>query len=181
MIRLFIPVIFIGAAIALFVVYTNPTYTKIKNLQVQENSFDAALTKAQELRSVRDDLLSKRSAFLQTDVDKLTRLLPDNVDNIRLIIDIGHIAARHGLQLSGIDLGDLSQGKAKADSTDTSTNPIGNVTVGFSVDTNYDTFLGFVQDLEHSMRLLDIQSLSFTSGAGGTVTYTVSLRTYWLH
>ena len=183
MIRLLIPFIFIGAAVGLFKTCIDPTYKDIRSLQVQINSYDEALSKAQELRKVRDDLLKTRDSFAPGDIEKLAKVLPENVDNIRLIIDIGNIAARHNLMLSTVDLGDLSQSKeAKlgAGTPDMSA-AIGFVDVGFSVTSTYDTFLTFVADLEHSLRLLDIQKLSFTAAPTGLVSYKISLRTYWLH
>src|SRR6185437_14911262 len=79
------------AAIGLFVVYTNPTYQATKALAAQVSAYNSALDKSKELRAVRDQLLSKRNTFAPSDVQKLEELLPDNVDNIRLIIDINNI------------------------------------------------------------------------------------------
>ena len=183
MTRLLIPLVFIAAAIGVFVSYTNPTYQAIKSLQVQNSSYDEALGKAQELRQVRDGLLQKESAFASADLDKLSSILPDNVDNIRLIIDINSIAARHNLTLSNVDLGDITQGKSTASADAASgapTNPVGSVTVTFSVASSYTNFLSFLQDLEHSLRLVDVQKINFSANSTDTNTYTLSVRTYWL-
>ncbi len=185
MARLFLPLVLVGTAIALFMLYTDPTYQTIKALSVQNTSYTDALQKAQELRSVRDNLLAKRNNFQPTDLDKIQHLLPDNVDNIRLIIDINNIASRHGLSLSNVNLGNLDKdGNNPADNSATPGSPTGSVDVGFSVKTNdYNTFLAFLQDLEHSLRLLDVMNLGFTVNQGSTdgVTYTFTVRTYWLH
>ena len=183
MIRLLIPLIFIGTAIGLFVVYTNPTYQTIKGLQVQNNSYDEALTKAQKLRSLRDELLQKRNSITSTDLQKLSHVLPDNVDNIRLIIDVNHIAAQHNLILTNVDLGDLTQGqKSKAGAGGASDgNQIGSVVIGFSTTSDYDRLLSFLHDLEHSQRLLDIQKFNLTTSPTGQILLALSVRTYWLH
>lgn len=183
MIRLLIPIIFIGTAIGLFVVYTNPTYQTIKGLQVQNNSYDEALTKAQKLRSLRDELLQKRNTITSSDLQKLSHVLPDNVDNIRLIIDVNHIAAQHNLILTNVDLGDLGQGqKSKPDAGGAGDgNQIGSVVIGFSITSDYDSLLSFLHDLEHSQRLLDIQKFSLTTSPTGQILLTLSVRTYWLH
>lgn len=179
MLRLLLPLVLIGASIGIFVMYTNPTYQNIQQLSAQSSAYDDALNKAQELRSVRDQLLTKSNNFSPSDLDKLQQVLPDNVDNIRLIININNIAARHGLSLSNVDLGNIG-GKTTTPSDNGS---IGSVDISFSVTTsNYDTFLAFVQDLEHSLRLIDITKLAFSAPSGTTaVTYAMSVRTYWLH
>lgn len=183
MTRFFIPIGLIAAAIGLFVLYTNPTYQTIKDLSVQANSYDDALNKAQQLRATRDQLLSRRNSFSPDDVQKLGRVLPDNVDNIRLIIDINNIAAKHFLSLVNVKLGDVSS-SAKAQSAlavGSSGDPVGSVEVGFSVSANYDDFLAFLQDLEHSLRLIDVEKITFKVSQGDLNTYVFQIRTYWLH
>jgi hypothetical protein len=168
--------VFIIAAIGLFVVFTNPTYQASKDLQTQVASYDDALNKSQELRSVRDQLLSKRNTFSPDDVQKVTAMLPDNVDNIRLIIDINNIASRHNLALKNVQLGTVGAG------THVSTGPansVGSVDIGFTVNASYDTMLAFLQDLEHSLRLIDVEKLAFNASA--ITDYSFTIRTYWLH
>ena len=120
--RFFVPLILLAAAIGLFVFYTNPTYQDtvngIKVLSAQRASYEDALAKSSELRAVRDQLLQKRAVFVQSDIDKLRHVLPDNVDNIRLIIDINNIASRHSLSLTDVALGDVSQSSVAATAAD---------------------------------------------------------------
>lgn len=183
MTRYLLPLILIAASIGLFVLYVNPTYQNVKALSVQAASYDDALNKSTELRTLRDKLLATRASFSNDDVQKLTRVLPDNVDNIRLIIDINNIAARHSLSLSGVELGSTSNSSKEqsAAAVGPSGSQVGSVTVGFAVTTDYDTFLSFVQDLEHSLRIVDITKISFTAGSGNLQNYTLEIRTYWLH
>lgn len=182
---LLIPVLLVGAAIGLFVLYTNPHYQEVKALRAQAASYDEALNKSQELRAVRDELLAKRNTFPQDAVVKLQKVLPDNVDNIRLIIDINNIAARHKLALSEVDLGDLGGGKNGPKSpaaVGASSDPVGSVDIGFSVQAKYEDFLAFLADLEHSLRLVDVERVSFGApgGADGATKYSLTIRTYWL-
>ncbi len=190
--RLVLPIILIIAAIGLFAVYTNPVYQSIKGLQAQVGAFDEALTKAQDLKSSRDALLSKRNTFSSDNLQKLERVLPDNVDNIRFVIDINNIAARRNLSLKNVSLGSVSDSKTtrSALSVGASGDPVGSAEIGFSLTASYDDFLAFLQDLEHSMRLVDVEKISFkaaapsaTGPAGGPDKYefTLTIRTYWLH
>jgi Tfp pilus assembly protein PilO len=183
MTRLIIPIILIAAALGLFVLWVNPTYQAAQGLAAQVASYDDALNKSQELKSVRDQLLSRRNTFSQDDVNKLQEILPDNVDNIRLIIDINKIASLHNLTLQNVQLGSVSNSNntQNALAAGASGSPIGSVDIGFSVTTNYDTMLAFLQDLEHSLRLIDVEKLSFTAAGADNDSYNFSIRTYWLH
>lgn len=186
MTRFFIPATLIGVAIGLFALYTNPTYQASKALAAQVQSYDDALSKSQELRAVRDQLLSKRNTFSAEDVQKLQKVLPDNVDNIRLIIDINNIASRHALTLESVGLGEVSdsQNQRNTGAVAASGDTIGSVDVGFSITTSYDTMLAFLADLEHSLRIVDVEKISFSVGTAKGVdknSYSFSIRTYWLH
>ncbi len=188
MTRILIPLILLFAAIGLFVVYTDPTYQAAKALSPELDSYNKALAQAQELRKTRDTLLSKRNTFSNDDVNKLAHVLPDNIDTIRLIIDINNIASRHSLALGGLQIGSISDSSSaqSAAAVGSSGDPVGSVQMGFTVTTDYNTFLAFLQDLEHSLRIIDVDKLSFgaaasTSGANGISSYSIDIRTYWLH
>ncbi len=166
--------------------YTNPTFQASKSLATQAASYNDALSKAQQLRAMRDSLLSKRNTFSNEDVTKLEHVLPDNIDTIRLIIDINNIASKHNLSLGNLQLGSISDSRSTQSSAavGSSGDPIGSVQIGFTVSTDYDTFLAFLHDLEHSLRIIDVDKISFdssTSQTTGSSTYTLDLRTYWLH
>ena len=180
--RLFIPSILVVAAIGLFVVYTNPSYQASKALVTQENAYDDALTKSQELKGVRDQLLSKRNTFAASDVQKLQEILPDNVDNIRFLIDINNIAARHNLSLKNVQLGTITNGTtAQAANLAASGGPVGSVDISFSVNASYNDMLAFLQDVEHSVRITDVEKLDFSTSAVNNPDYSFTVRTYWLH
>lgn len=183
MTRFIIPLVLVGSAFSLFTLYTNPQYQEIKTLSAQNSSYEDALTKATELRKLRDSLSSKRNTFSVEDVSKLEHMLPDNVDNIRLVIDVNNIAARHSLALSNVQLGDVSDARnsRQAAAVGSSGDPVGSVEIGFSVSANYDGFLAFLQDLEHSLRIVDVEKITFHADKGDLSTFDVRIRTYWLH
>jgi Tfp pilus assembly protein PilO len=179
-----LPVLLLGAAIGLFVLYTNAAYQEVKGLRAQANSYDEALNKSQELRAVRDQLLSKRNAFPNDAVAKLQKVLPDNVDNIRLIIDINNIAARHNLALADVNLGELGgkNGPQSSAAVGAPSDAVGSVSIDFSVTAKYEDFLAFLADLEHSLRLVDVEKVSFSAAAAdtGKSKFSLTIRTYWL-
>jgi len=182
--RLIIPSILLIAAVGLFAVYTNPTYQRTKGLQAQVGSFEEALSKAQELKSRRDELLSKRNTFSSENVQKLERILPDNVDNIRFVIDINNIAARRNLSLKNVSLGTISDSKStrSALAVGKSGDPVGSAEISFALVATYDDFLAFLQDLEHSLRLVDVEKISFkASNISDKYEFGLTIRTYWLH
>lgn len=174
-----LPVIFVVIAAGIFFGFIDPAYSRVQDLREEESQFDQALTRSKELQRVRDQLLSRYNVIPQTDIDRLEKLLPDNIDNVRLILDIDSIAARYGMRTRNVQL----------DNTDTreTRGQIGqdereyqSVVLSFSVSGPYSTFRSFLEDLERSLRLVDIVGVSFSSDESGSYDYSVSIKTYWL-
>jgi hypothetical protein len=180
--RIFLPIILVIAAIGLFVVWTNPTYQASKALSAQVSSYNVALDKSKELRKLRDELLSKRNTFSPDDIEKLDDILPNNVDKIRFIIDMSNIASRHSIQLRDIELGDIDNTAHSGESLALGTNsdPVGSVDISFSFTSSYDKMVSFLQDIEHSLRLIEIQKISFSADSDDRNSYSLSVRTFWL-
>lgn len=183
--RTLLPFILLVAAVGLFFGYTDPTYSAAGAVKAEDGSYQSALDTAKSLREQRDQLLAKRNTFSADDVQKLSRMLPDTVDNIRLIIDINNIAARHNLTLKNVQLGSVSGSKTTGSATAVgkSGDPVGSVELGFTVSSNYDNFQAFLLDLEHSLRIIDVEKILFKNIAGSAdqTDYTFTIRTYWLH
>jgi hypothetical protein len=86
MIRLIIPIVLVVITVGLFLGYIDPTYQQVKELRVEEKTFDEALDQSRELQKIRDTLLSRYNTFSQEDLSRLEKLLPDHVDNVRLVL-----------------------------------------------------------------------------------------------
>jgi len=85
-------IILILASIGLFFGYIDGTYSDVKELRIEQADYDRALSNSKELQAERDKLLAKFNNIGTVDLDKLNKLLPDNIDNVRLVIDVDNIA-----------------------------------------------------------------------------------------
>lgn len=172
----------------IFFGYIDTTYTKIKDLQQEKTLYNDALDNATRASETFATLQGKYNSIPQSEVEQIKRFLPDNIDNIRLVIDINNIALRHGMAIKGVKVDSSAPAGSKntpaAGSLGVAVDEggIGTVGVGFSVTGTYDNFLSFLKDLEKSMRLVDITAISVTAPTPGKTTsdYGVSVKTYWL-
>ena len=168
------------AAIALFVMYTNPQYAQIKVLQAQAEDYSKALDQSKILLAQRDSLQKTYGTIASSSLDRLNKLVPNSVDNIRLVIDINGIAARRGLAPKNIKIDGADSAKTVS-TLGPNASGYGSINLSFDVSAPYGTFIDFLKDLEQSLRLVDVNSISFTStDKGDTYDYNVSIRTYWL-
>lgn len=181
-------------SLAVFFGYINPTYgaltgkaelkeRSISELKEEAKRYDDALTKTREIEKKRTGLLEKYNAIPLADRERLEKLLPDHIDSVRLIIDVNNIASQYGMTLRNITLTE-SDGQSPAASAN-AIGPQGQryVAVGlrFGVGGSYDDFRAFLRDLEQSLRVVDVQTLSFGSGKeADEYSYSVTLATYKL-
>lgn len=174
-----LPVLCIVVAGFLFYWYIDPTYTHIKELQKQQATLNQALDRALELQQVRDQLLSRYNTFSQSDLDRVNKLLPDHVDNVRLILDMDGIASRYGMRIKNVSIDDPRKQQSQ-NAIGSSDAAFESLALSFTVSGEYATFRQFLGDIERSLRLVDVEGVSFTSAETGLYDYAVTIRTYWL-
>lgn len=175
--KFLIPIFLILLSGALFWVFINPHYMAVKELQEQVARFDEALTRSQELISTRDALLSKYNTFQSRDLERLAKILPDTVDNVRLTLDIDSIGEKYGMAIRNVSVKDMPK---SATAVGPSTDPFGSIVLQFGTSGSYENFVRFLADLEQSLRIVDVTDIAFTASETDFNQYTVSLTTYWL-
>lgn len=179
-----ISLVCVGAAIALFVLYTKPAYDGLDGAKKQIEQYNLALDKAAELQRLKQSLLSRYNSFNPADVERLHRLLPDHVDNVRLVLDLDTLASQHGLALQNVVISAEPEKDPKsAEIIGAAHEEHGELTLGFATTGSYDRFVTFLTDLERSLRIVDVVELRITPIAGGADSayrFDIVLRTYWL-
>jgi Tfp pilus assembly protein PilO len=196
MTRFILPIILIGIAIAGFFMFTRPFYENISALRLEAASYNEALANSKALENERDKLTAKYNSISAENLMKVQKLLPDNIDNIRLILEIEKIASPYGMVLKdvrydtnepaksaastagGVQGGGLPAGPQK---------DYGVWNLAFSTSGTYSNFLNFSRDLESNLRIVDIASVSFSSAdtdlktnPTGVYKYDFKIKTYWL-
>jgi len=176
--KFFLPIIFLIASGALFFMFIDPTYSDVKKLQQEKNLFDEALDNSKKLQQARDSLLSVYNSFSVSDLDRLEKMMPNAVDNVRLLRDIDGIALKHGMVMNNVAVSFV--GASGNQQIGAQEEPIGMIDLSFTVSAPYRIFLNFMKDLEKSLRIIDVTNVSFSSSEKDLYEYSVVIRTYWL-
>ena len=172
-----ISIVLILASIGLFFGYVDPTYAIIREQNGEKADYNRALNNSKQLQAERDKLLERYNEMSAVDRSDLTKLLPDNIDNVRLIMDVDEMAKKYGMRIRNFK----TDATEKSDTIGVGNSPYGTLTLSFSTTASYNTFLAFVRDLEHSLRLIDIAGVEFASSdAGDLYDYKMTVKTYWL-
>lgn len=190
--RFLLPLFLIGVGVGGFILITKPIYSDIEALQKEGEAYEKALQNSANLQKERDRLTTKLNSFSPDDLAKLEKMLPNTVDNIKLILEIQEQASNQGIIVrnvqfepkqfleevtptstpSGVNPNSVTAQTATPPATTvrrTATASPENQNfetfeLQFSVEGSYKDFVAFMQLMEKSLRLIDIKSITFTPG-----------------
>jgi Tfp pilus assembly protein PilO len=193
------PIVLTGIAISVFFVFANPIFQNISTMQSLGTSYNEALNNAEALEKERDKLTAKYNAMSPENLARIQKLLPENVDNIRLILEIEQVASPYGMVLKDVKYNAATSTTATTNGTavlpgggasKAAPKDYGIFDLEFSTSGSYDNFVNFTKDLEKNLRIVDISSVSFSSDAGAGLIiktlgpeiykYDFKIKTYWL-
>lgn len=176
-----IPIILILASIGLFVLFTNKEYQQVKVLSKEIAAYDKALGKSREVLTKRGDLQAKYAQFSNSDLDALTKMIPDHVDNVQLILDLNGIARKHSMSISKIKITENKSGSGvQAGAIGPDSRAYDSILVSFRTVAPYENVIGFIRDMEQGLRLVDVTDFSFKSDPKNVNEYAITIKTYWL-
>lgn len=197
-----ISLILIAASIAFFVYFTKPRLEELKLNRIEVQKLNEAQGNAKKLKSKIDSLLKDKNSISVADNEKMMRMIPNNVENVKLIIDFDNmlqdLVTQKGtanLYNSGnasagnisIENPKITQTNAAIDGTFDSSQ-LGVADFSFNVSLTYNDFLDFIKRIETSTRIFEIESISFSSPANVlgknpseiVYNFNIELKTYWL-
>lgn len=196
------PIILLILAIGIYFTFTKG---KLDELNVQKNinaGYQEAINNSEKLIKMRDNLVKAYNEISDDDKDRLEKMVPNNIDNVRLTLDVKSIGIGRGLILKNvktnapnINTAIAGQGNKVNSNASQSTintgavtksgkvslnNSYDTVTLSFNITTDYQTFLALLKDIETSLRIIDISKISITANDTNLYDYNVELKTYWL-
>lgn len=189
--KTFFSLLLIVVSVIVFVTVIRPRYQNLQDTRKAVAVSTANLETAAKLAESREALIATYNTISKTDLDNLKTLLPDSVDNIRLIIQINSLATKNGLSLlRNVDYQTdqaVPEGGQPVQSLEMLNRPYGEFTISFQTTGQYKNFLAFVADLEKNLRLVDVTKVEFATNENPTtqtpassLSYKVTLKTYWL-
>ena len=113
------------------------------------------------------------------------------MDNIRLILEIEKLAKPYGMVLKDVKYDTVEEVVDPKGITQAlpiladSRKGYGVWNLEFSIEGSYDNFMAFLGDMENNLRLVEVESVSFSSNTGGgpganVYKYGFKIKTYWL-
>lgn len=188
-------IILIVLAVGIYLTFTRAKLAEVNEVRAVNAQHLLAISNADKLMKVRDSVLKDYNALSADDRLRLDKMIPNTVDNIRLIIDLNSVALRHGFSLRNIKASASNSNKTtfstpqpQRQDLDSSgmissipTPILDTVTISFSVTAPYQQFIDLLRDLEANLRIMDTTRLTVSAGTNpGMYDFGVELKTYWL-
>jgi hypothetical protein len=183
-----LPFIALISSVGLYFSYIRPTIDgPIAETKQQLINYDSALAAASHFNEKDAELTKQSNSIPGTSLDRLNALLPNSVDNIRLILDLNALAAKSGMVLSAFNISDTGAASASSSlkklelSGSGTGNTLDSIVISFSASGTYQSFHVFLAALESSLRTFDVESVTIQDSRTGVYTYAMNVRVYWLH
>lgn len=165
---------------ATFYTWIMPQYGAVQTLRSEESQYTTILANVSDLTLKRNQLLAQYKAISPTDTTRLAEVLPDNAATVDLARDFDDIASRYGISLKSVDVVTDAQNTSNQVIAPNS-GKYGTVTVATGFISTYANFRKFLNDIDHSLRLVDVRSASFTvTPTGNLYDFSLTMNTYWL-
>jgi hypothetical protein len=207
MYRLLTPILALIVAFTLFFTFIQPTFEEYKIIDTEIGDYDQALNSAQLLQDRVNELIAQKNNISQSDLERLEVFLPYATDEVGVVLILDDLAGRHDLVLENIsvkssrannersgggqqvsgkfafedDPQDGARDEIGADGTVVRkpTDSIETTALSFGVTGEYARVREFISELEKSLALMDVTTLSVSEPAEGDFgTYTFGLSLY---
>jgi Tfp pilus assembly protein PilO len=176
-------IIIVAVSIGMYFMYISPSIADIRMLTEKNTEYISTLSKSKELKDKRDTLLTSYAAISPADLDRLGKIIPNTFDPVAFAKDMNGMASSNGLVLKNMKISTAP----KLDSSSQGvvlTAPVPDayktIFVTFTVVGTYEQFVQYLKNMEMSIQLTDIISISVKSSDTPIYEYTVDLSTYSL-
>ncbi len=187
MIRTITPIFSIIIAFVVFFFFTKPMLAEMKITQGKTAEFADAASKAEQLNTELSSMLNKKRAFEMKDIERLEVLVPQKIDEVRVLTDLNEMARVRNMLFGNVNVVNGDEEVVSSDVTEASVvtqnityDAIRSTDITFSLIGTYDQFKSFLADVEQSLVMLEIMEMKFVVGEGDLQQYELTVRLFSL-
>jgi len=197
-----VPIILIIVSAATFFLYIDPMYAGnieekevgIKQLLKDKEKINFQAGKIKQIQKKKRELekdYKALNASNQDAIDDLLKMIPDSMENARLVNYIytikkrSFISGMSDLRITADTSGREQRNKGKIIIKEEK--DYKSVNLSFSFTSDYKNFTKFIADLYKSLRVIDIVAINFSPDSKGEdaiqdkFSFNIVIRTYWLN
>lgn len=184
MARLFIIIILIFAAVVIGVFYLRPQWQQFQILQKESENLRNIATELDDLIQNRDALIKIINTVDKQDLQKIDHALPKGQRSAEFLVLLETLANRNNVvlrQVDFIDAGEPQSGQPRPGGAIIAPGigAIKEFPISMNVSGSYEASKSFLRDLERSLRIIDISSVSFSASSKDQFEFILKGKTYY--
>ena len=173
-------IVLILLSVGLFYTFSNGQYKDVQEIQAVANEYRNVLGSASDVVQLRDNLMVTYNMFPVEEIDRINKILPDNIDTVELALDLDTMASAHDISIKSVQT-TMNKGDSRGLIVlPENAGVYEKATISISFVANYENFMRLIADIERSLRIMDIKLISFQANDSGLYEYKISAETYWL-
>ncbi len=175
--QIIVAVIFIRAAIGVFWGWTMPMLGQMQALQKDIADLNSVMSRFYDLRQIKNDLTTTYNSISSKDYAQLNQIAPHSIQEGDLIVEFENLAATNGMVLKRIDIKPAAKEEksvklATRDSAD-------GISLNLVIDGTYGSLKAFLRQVEDSLRVVDVKTLSFVAGDKDFYEFNITAEAYF--
>lgn len=161
-------------------VFVYSPWTEVSMLNETKDKYSGFVDTISQIESKKNQLESQFDQISEEDKNDINTVLPTSLDYVRLVSQIDNVAKKYGIIIDKITLSNLDSSIGDSVANAAMPRPYRSAVLGFSFDSDYNKANSFLDELEKSMRILDIRSMKLIKSEKFGYSYNVQFETYWL-
>ena len=165
--RLTISLLSLVIGVILIFLIIDPLWSSVGILRERVKSKVNEITRIETLLIKKEELEKRYQETLEA-ISKVSLSLPNGEDTSYLISQFDAMASRNGLLIESINFESSEGSKNNQDGENLQEEVAGISVLGVNVEMSgsYQSFKGFLNDIENGLRLIEISSINFSSSRG---------------
>jgi len=158
--------------------FVYPKIEEISLLKEEQSKYEKSLEMTASIENKKNELLAEFNKISASDRKSIETFLPDSLNFVRLAYEVDAVASKYAISIDRVSSKDMGSSAGSSIAEAEPPKPYKTSTLGFSFVAPYPKFQSFIDDLEKSLRILDIKSLSITVQENGLYLYNIEFETY---
>ncbi len=157
-----------------------PATGNLSVLMKEKQKYNDSLETVSNIKNKKSELLTKFNNISVADKKNINIILPNSLNFVKLISQIDAVAANYNISIDKVTSKKTAPASGKSIGEKQPPKTYDSAIIGFSFIAPYNKFSNFMDDLEKSLRILDIRSVKLKTQENGNYSYNVEFETYWL-
>ncbi len=171
MLKNIITLLLILGAMGIFITWTSPFLKEIGQLYDEKKAIIEVLETSSELIGLRNEAVAKFNLISAEELARFSKIIPEDADTNKLMVQLSNMADTNGLAINSLDFREETE-KSKVNLYNT-------LNIEAVFEGSYYGFLSFLEELEKSLRLVEVDSISFSTTEENIYEFSIKAKTYF--